>query len=632
MNRCLGKTALLAAGVAMLTAAQAQERDSLDTGAAYRIDEVVVTGTRIETDARLLPMTVSVVGRKRIEESRSPSLLPTLSQQVPGLFVTSRGVMGYGVSTGSSGAMTMRGIGNGSQGTPTTGVLVLIDGHPQYMGLMGHPIADACQSMLAERVEVVRGPASVIYGSNAMGGVINIVTRKMQSDGVATDIDLFYGSYNTLHAEASNRIRKGRFMSAATASYSRSDGNRKDMNFDQYGGMIKLEYELSKAWKIGGEGGITHFDASNPGTVSAPLIDNDSRITRGEAWIALQNDYGSCSGALNLFYNWGRHKIDDGYSPGAEPLDYRFNSRDDMLGISLYESFTLFRGNRTTLGIDYRHFGGKAWNSYSDGREQTTADKSVCEAAAYIDIRQSLGRRLTLNAGIRADRHSQAGTEWVPQAGISLHLWRNAELKAVVSKGFRFPTIREMYMFPPQNPDLKPEKIVNYELSLSEDLAGGRVRYGINLFYIDGRDMIKRVIVDSRPLNVNIDKVENCGAEAQIGVAIDKVWSIETNYSYLHMKYPVIAAPAHKLYARIDMRKGRWSVSSGVQYVKELYTSIDPVATDSFVLLSADVSLRVSRRVTLNLSGENLLAQRYEINLGYPMPRATVSGGIRINL
>ncbi len=629
------KCAIAVAAAAMPFTAgrvQAQERDTLDDRSAYRIDEVVVTGARDRTDVRLLPMTVSVVDRKRIEENHSPSLLPTLAQQVPGLFVTSRGVMGYGVSTGSSGAMTLRGIGNGSQGTPTTGLLVLVDGRPQYMGLMGHPIADACQSMLADRVEVVRGPASVIYGSGAMGGVINIVTRKMTTDGTATDIDLSYGSYNTLHTEASNRIRKGRFTSVATASYNLSNGSRKDMDFEQYGGMIKLGCELSKAWRIEGEANVTHFNASNPGTITAPLIDNDSRITRGAASLSLQNGYASCSGALNLFYTRGRHKIDDGYSPGAEPPDYRFNSHDEMIGISLYESFTPFRGNRTTLGFDYRHFGGKAWNRYSDGREQTAADKSVDETAAYIDTRQTLGRSVTLNAGIRIDRHSQAGAEWVPQAGISLHLWRDAELKAAVSKGFRFPTIREMYMFPPQNPDLKPEKIVTCELSLSDRLPDGRVSYGINLFYIDGRDMIKRIIVDSRPLNVNIDRVENCGAEVQIGCVINKSWSVEANYSYLHMKYAVIAAPAHKLYARVDFSRGRWRISSGVQYVEGLYTSIDPVTTDSFVLWDADITLRISRRVALHVRGENLLAQRYEINLGYPMPRATVSGGIHINL
>lgn len=144
--------------------------------------EVVVTGTRNETDVRHLPMTVSVVNRSQIEKRYEPSLLPVLTEQVPGFFTTARGVMGYGVSTGAAGGMSLRGIG----GSPTTGLLVLIDGHPQYMGLMGHPIADAYQSMLAERVEVLRGPASVLYGSNAMGGVVNIVTRRQQEEGVNT--------------------------------------------------------------------------------------------------------------------------------------------------------------------------------------------------------------------------------------------------------------------------------------------------------------------------------------------------------------------------------------------------------------------------------------------------------------
>lgn len=113
--------------------------DSVRQRPVYPIEEVVVTGTRNETDVRLLPMTVSVVDRAAIERSGRQSLLPILTEQVPGLFATARGIMGYGVSTGAAGGMSLRGIGGAPQaGLPTTGLLVLIDGHPQYMGLMGH--------------------------------------------------------------------------------------------------------------------------------------------------------------------------------------------------------------------------------------------------------------------------------------------------------------------------------------------------------------------------------------------------------------------------------------------------------------------------------------------------------------
>ncbi len=606
-------------------------RDTLQTDRINPIGTVVVTGTRAGTDIRQLPMTISVVDRRKIESDRQPSLLPTLARQVPGLFVTGRSTMGYGVSTGSSGAMTMRGIGNGTQGTPTTGMLVLIDGNPQYMGLMGHPIADAYQSMLAERVEVVRGPASVLYGSNAMGGVINIVTRKMHEDGVKTDLKAAYGSYNTLHAEASNRVRAGRFYSIVTGSYDRSDGNRPNMGFGQYGGMVKLGCDISKAWSIAADANITHFDASNAGPVTAPIIDNDSHITRGKAALSLRNEYKRSSGVLNLFCNWGRHKINDGYSAGEQPLDYRFNSRDRMLGVTWYQSVELFAGNRLTAGVDFLHFGGRAWNRYlATGEDRLSADKTQNEIAGYIDLRQSFGRWLTLDAGLRVDHHSHVGTEWVPQAGVTVRIARNAELKAMASKGFRFPTIREMYMFPPQNPDLKPERLMNYELSFSQRLAGGALSYSVCIYYIKGRNMITRQLIDGRPKYVNVAEVRNCGIECEMSYRIGDAWSVESNYSWLDMKYPVVAAPEHKFYGGAAWTFRRWSVSTGIQYISGLYTSVAPKEVENFVLWDVDLSFRIACGVNLYVRGENLLAQRYQINSGYPMPRATVTGGVNV--
>ena len=131
------------------------------------LQEIVVTGTRNAADVRHLPFTVNVIGRQVLTEQNQTSVLPTVMQQVPGVFVTSRSLMGYGVSTGAAGGINMRGITGGAGQ-----ILVLIDGHPQYNGVYGHPISDSYQTLMAERVEVLRGPASVLYGSNAMGGEI----------------------------------------------------------------------------------------------------------------------------------------------------------------------------------------------------------------------------------------------------------------------------------------------------------------------------------------------------------------------------------------------------------------------------------------------------------------------------
>ena len=614
--------------------AQEQPHDTLMTNRTYKINEVVVTGARNETDVRHLSQTVSVIGRAQIERSMQPSLLPVLTEQIPGLFVTSRGVMGYGVSKGAAGSISLRGLSGGS-----ARLMVMIDGHPQYAGIFGHPISDAYQSFLAERVEVLRGPASVLYGSNAMGGVINIVTRKMKEDGVNTNIHAGYGSYNTLETEVTNRIRKGRFSSVVSGSYNRTDGHRADMEFEQYGGYAKLGYEVTDNWNLRGDVDVTHFNASYPGPVSAPLLDGDQRITRGMTSFALENNYQKTSGAISFFYNWGDHWINDGYTPsaGEGPQDDRFLSHDNMMGISLYQSMQLFKGNRITLGFDWFRYGGRAWNEYVSGEKVGTTsdlvDKHEDELAGYVDLRQEIRSWLTFNAGLRVDHHSRVGTEWVTQAGLAFHLPHTIELKASASKGFRYPILREMYMFPPQNPNLQPESMWNYELAFSQRLMNGQLTYGVNVFYIDGKNLIQTLPNPngSGMLNQNSGHIENAGVELQAAYRINRRWSVDGNYSYLHMKNPVIAAPEHKLYAGMNFSQGRWNVSTGLQYIAGLYTQVDPDVTENFVLWNLRAAFHANRWLDVWARGENLLAQKYEINAGYPMPRATVTAGVNIN-
>lgn len=629
-------TAFCVVGMLPLTG-HAQKTKSLTDSLSrqtHTIDEVVVTGTRNATDVRHLSQTVSVVNRNEIENAMQSSLLPVLTEQVPGLFTTSRGVMGYGVSDGAAGGISLRGLSGSS-----ARMMVLVDGHPQYAGIFGHPISDAYQTMLADRVEVLRGPASVLYGSNAMGGVINVVTRKMHEDGIRTDLHTGYGSYNTLETELTNRIRKGRFSSVVSGSYNRTDGHRENMPFEQYSGYAKLGYSLTSHWNTYADVNVTHFNATCPGPVSASLFEGDQRITRGVTSLALENRHERTSGALSFFYNWGDHWINDGYTPsdGESPQDGRFNSYDDMMGVSIYQSAQFFQGNRITLGFDWFRYGGHAWTEYVKGDRAGTrkdlVDKHEDEFAGYADFRQDIGLCMTFNTGLRIDHHSRVGTEWVPQAGLAFHLPHGMELKASATKGFRYPILREMYMFPPQNPDLNPESMWNYELAFTQRLLDGNFSYGINLFYIDGKNLIVTLPNPhgSGRLNQNSGKIDNTGFELQAAWRINSLWSVDANYSFLHMDNPVIAAPEHKLYAGAAFSKGHWNVSTGLQYVAGLYTAVNPDTTEDFVLWNIRASFRANKWVSVWARGENLLAQKYEINAGYPMPRATVTGGFNIN-
>lgn len=603
----------------------AQTADSLS------LQEVVVTGTRNATDVRHLPMTVNVIGRQQLTEQHQTSILPTVMQQVPGFFVTSRSMMGYGVSTGAAGGINLRGISGGAGQ-----LLVLIDGHPQYQGIYGHPISDSYQTLMAERIEVLRGPASVLYGSNAMGGVMNIVTRQAREDGVRTDINLGAGSYGTVQAEASNQIRSGKFSSTVSAQYGRTDNHRPRMGFEQYGGYLKLGYDFNDHWNAYIDAGITHFNASNPGLESSPLYNADQWITRGVASAALENHYGKTSGALSVYTNFGRHKIDDGTADPSKPTQRYFRSKDALTGVSLYQSFQLFEGNRLTAGIDYQHIYGYAYYTSKETDEvldtpNKQSGKSYRnELAGYVDFRQDLLQWLTIDAGIRIDHHSITGTEWVPQAGIVIRPMETGQIKAMASKGFRNPTMREMYLYPPSNTDLAPERLWNYELSWRHHINA--FNYGMNLYYVKGDNMIQTIPVDGKPRNVNTGEIENYGAELEAQYRINSHWALSTNHSLLHMKNPVVAAPDYKGFLGADYHCNKLTVNAGLQYIGGLYTAVgNDEQKENFCLLNLSVSYALTRNLALWARGENLLAQSYEINLGYPMPRATVMGGVNVN-
>ena len=592
------------------------------------LQEIVVTGTRNAVDIRHLPMTVTVIDHSVLAEQHQTNVLPTVMQQVPGLMLTSRSMMGYGVSTGAAGGINLRGISGGAGQ-----LLVLIDGHPQYQGIYGHPISDSYQTLMADRVEVLRGPASVLYGSNAMGGVLNIVTRAMHENGVKTDIDLGAGSYGTVQAEATNRVRSGKFNSTVSAQYNRTDNHRPRMGFEQYGGYMKLDYDFSSHWNAYVDANITHFNSSYPGAVSSPIYGADQWITRGMVSAALENHFNRTSGAVSVYSNFGRHKIDDGSADPSAPTQRFFRSKDALTGVSWYQSAQLFEGNRVTVGLDYQHIYGHAYyTSKSTGEVLDTPNKQSGrshrnEVAGYVDFRQDILSWLTVDAGVRVDHHSITGTEWVPQAGVVVRPMSTGELKAMASKGFRNPTMREMYLYPPSNEELEPERIWNYELSWRHRM--GDFTYGANLFYLKGDNMIQTV----ERKNVNTGEIENYGLELEASWRVNPHLSITSNHSFLHMENKVVAAPEYKGFLGANYQWKRWNAVAGLQYISNLYTAVGQnEQTENFCLLNASVSYALSSHLSLWVRGENLLAQKYEINLGYPMPRATFMGGVNIRL
>ena len=406
---------LLSIALSGVIAATTTAQDNADT---LQLSEVVVTGSNVAVGRNLLPYTVSVVSRAELEASGQNRLLNDLSGAVPSLFVTQRGILGYGVSNGGAGHIKMRGVG----GDRASAVLMMVDGQPQYAGIYSHHVADFYTKDNVERVEILRGPGSVLYGSNAMAGVINVITRNARQDGVHTSFSTEFGSYNTWLSSLTNTTRLGRFSSLVNVAYDRTSGNIDGLNFKQWSGYAKLSYDISKQWHASADFTLTNSKSHDP--VYPTLSDPEStdvysqNISRGEASLSATNNYGTASGNVRLYYSFGNHIIDD---------PRHFRSKDNRLGVIAYQNFRPWTGADMTAGFDFDTYSGaipmSGGNAHSPGSLSTLSRTRITEYSPYVTLSQSLlDEVLIVNGGVRLAMSDRFHSQWIPQGGLTYRL------------------------------------------------------------------------------------------------------------------------------------------------------------------------------------------------------------------
>jgi len=578
---------------------------------SVKLEEVVVTGSKVEISRKLIPLSVSQISRQEIESTGQINILPSLNTFVPGIFVTERNILGFGVAAGGSGGISMRGIG----GAPNTGVLVLIDGHPQYQGIFGHPLADAYVASDVEKVEIIRGSGSLLYGSNAMGGVVNIITRKNKQEGISGNIGASYGSYNTQKYFGTVGLKKDKFSVFASANHDQTDGTRVNTDFNITNGFAKVGYELNKNLNLSADFNIAQFNANDNGSIylAIPKPFNID-ITRGKTSLSLENKYENIEGALKVYHNFGEHVLSDG-----------FQSTDRNSGAMLYQTLKLRKSSVLTGGIDFKQYAGKVTNQpFLAANDSLIA---VNELAAYLYGQQTLFNKLTISAGIRIENSSKFGTELVPMGGLSYVLTDNTSLKASVSKGFRSPTIMEMYLYAP-NPDLQPERMINYELSWLQSLLKNKLNLELTAFKVKGENLIQVVVPPVPAKRQNVGTFDNQGIEFSAKYSLTKNLHFHANYSYINLDKIVVAVPRAQLNVGANYSYKIWSAHVNLQNIDQLYTNIATTSIESYSLLSARLSCRPIKNLELFMAGNNLLNETYQINYGYPMPRINFNSGV----
>lgn len=588
---------------------------------ALLLQEVVVTGTNSPERQNLLPYTVSVIGNERLESTGETQVLSAISGMVPSLFVTERGIFGFGVSNGGSGHIKLRGVG----GDRASAVLMMVDGQPQFAGLYSHHVADFYDKEYVERVEVLRGPGSVLYGSNAMAGAINVITKNPHHNGVRTTVTSQFGSYNTWLSSATNTTRFGRFSSLVSASYNRTDGHVRHFDFNQADGYAKIGYDISQHWTATADYTIMHFKGNDPiyPTLSNPESTDIYRqsITRGEASLSALCNYGQTSGLARVYYSYGHHAIDD---------PKHFSSKDDRLGAMLYYNFNPWRGASATAGFDFDSYSGEIPMSggkpVSDSNLGAITRKTIVEYSPYITISQSIaGDFLNLSAGLRMANSDKFDTQWVPQFGFSVNPGLGINVKGNLAMGYRNPSFRELYLYRMANPDLNPEKMMNYELSVGKRFS----RYltvELTAYLSRGTDMIQ--VVDQK--NVNTGRFTNKGIEFSASShPIDRL-RLYAAYSYLHTSLSdLVGAPKNQYYLGAELSLlSRLRVAADLKGVGGLYVA-EGIKHQNYALLNAKITIDICRYVSLFARLENITDTRYVINRGYDMPGFTALGGFK---
>ena len=608
---------LIPAGLPAFEMCGAERRDSTTL-----LNEVVVTGSNSAVPENLLPYTVSVIDNRQLEATGQTQVLSAISGMVPSLFVSQRSVFGFGVSNGGAGHIKLRGVG----GDRASAVLMMVDGRPQFAGIYSHHIADFYDKEYVDRIEVLRGPGSVLYGSNAMAGAINVITKNAKKDGVATTLQSQYGSYNTWLSSITNTVRYGRFSSLVSLSYDRTDGTVDNFGFSQADGYAKVGYDFSDKWKGSLDYTLMNFRGDDP--IYPTLADPEStdiyhqNITRGEAGMTISDSYGSTSGAARIYYNYGNHFVDD---------PRHFHSKDDRFGVLLYQNFTPWKNAGATVGFDFDLYSGaipvSGGNSHTEGSLSTISRKRITEYSPYVTLSQTLaGDIVSLSAGVRMANSDRFDTQWIPQFGFSLNPGREWTVKGNLAMGYRNPSFRELYLYRMANPDLEPEKMMNYEISAGKKFS----RYfslDLTAYYSKGDNMIQTVDMK----NQNTGRFINKGIEVSArSHPVDNLWLTAT-YSYLHTSLRnLVGAPKNQYFLGVEWNPWKFlNIAADLKGTGGLYVA-DDYKHQEYALLNLKVTYEIFRYVSVFLRLENITDARYTINRGYEMPGITALGGFRL--
>lgn len=600
----------------------------------FSLDEYVVTAARTETKLVDTPANISVVDSQTIEERHYQDVSEVL-KDVPGATIMDDGV-------GANEKVLKL---NGDER-----VLVLIDGRRvnSDMGLTNSARASLDMNQLPdvdliERIEVLKGAGGALYGSDAVGGVVNIITKK--TDKNYGKVSLGFGSNDKRDMSAMYSFKEGKtglivaavkdkqgyykFKDISDNRTKRRDGNS---NFENEKLSLKLVQEITDDTELTIGYDFSNYEGRNPGAV-----------TSGMSYWGIQDKE-----SQNMYakFDWGLANRDIGYiQVYHHKFDYSnlYNNwdgttstaylKEDTTGIDVQQEISISDNNKIVIGASYRDTDAENPDSYATG-------KNIDNLAFFVNDTWNFAPTWTLNAGVRYDDHSQAGDETTMSAGINKKFDEESHIYFNWSQVFKAPNIDDLFTFIPAgimggsatygDPNLKPETGDVWTLGYNTKISDNTV-LGINYFESNLKDAIDWVYDPNYidPTRVrNVDEQKKKGMEFTVNHKLNNNVDFIASYTYLKVENNDegkgfvrdwnVMPNVYRL--GVKYKDGKWDTNiwlragnGGATHKYDKFSTLDgqSYVDSSYWTLDATITYKATKDLSFYAKGYNLFNESY---------------------
>lgn len=526
------------------------------------LKEVVVTGTGTERRITEAPVRTEVISQKKIKELGVADIEEALAALIPS-FTYNRSDMGSNLKI---------------NGMKNDYILIMIDGKKLNGDIGGQSDLSRISLSQIEQIEVVKGASSTLYGSDAIGGVINIITRRNQYKSEITN-NTRVGWYADINQSNSIALKTDKLSSTTTASYRHTDGwqntrnewhrnklynnsvTRTINNSTNYSVSEKISYQANQKLQLTAKGEFYEKWTSRP--MGVPVWRLNDLYYRNQSYEAGANynindngklTFGATFDQINYYYDYNSREYSDYFDENGNRIVYYTGDRvlqssQEFVTINMKGVFNIGEHHTLNTGAEYKHENLKAPFRLESDRA------AMYSSSIYIQDEWKANEKLIFTAGIRADKYRDVNINITPKL-TSLYRAGSWNMRATLAKGFKAPTIKEMYYhyyasfmstFKAYygNTALKPQTSYYYSASIEKN----HKNYSLNatIYYNQLRDVIalqtiptsyedKLALVEQTMKYVNMAKGYSTGFDISGDINLPHRIKLSAAYSYLDAK------------------------------------------------------------------------------------------------